>query len=106
VAEDRRYERCAECRRRVMLPRWVDGTLYAGDTGAEWYCMDCSGESATERIEWARDEAEAEREAIEEWSSPENRAFVAAIRAAKPLTGDDLAAAQQLAADARGEIEG
>lgn len=63
-----------------MLPRWVDGALYAGDTGAEWYCMDCSWESSTERIEWARDEAEANAEAQKEWASPEHRAFVAAVR--------------------------
>ena len=76
-----------------MLPRWVDGELYAGDTGAEWYCMDCSGESAAERIEWANDEAESAAE-------------MADCSYSRDGSYNDRMAAQQLAADARGEIEG
>lgn len=51
----RRYVLCQECRRRIMLPRWAED-------GIPWTCMDCSGESPRELIEWANDDAEAKAE--------------------------------------------
>ncbi len=41
-----------------MLPRWAHIELL-NDPRAEWYCLDCSGESPRERIEWANDMREA-----------------------------------------------
>lgn len=37
-----------------MLPRWASTELL-NDPGAEWYCLDCSGETPRERMEWAED---------------------------------------------------
>jgi hypothetical protein len=46
-----------------MLPRWLDPEVVlqlqtrTGDVGDLWYCMDCSGETSRERVEWAEDYA-------------------------------------------------
>lgn len=36
-----------------MIPRWASIELL-NDPDAEWYCMDCSGETPDDRIAWAK----------------------------------------------------
>lgn len=54
----RRYVMCDDCDARIMLPRWAE-------SGIPWTCMQCTGESAGELIEWANDQRAANAEHAE-----------------------------------------